>query len=124
MRIVHHRLGEGRENTVYDVNKLGNSYNITERNVNIQTGPWAFYFIVAFITFFAGTVVFILCKRHQPLNYYVPIIEMYIYTIEYLIFGLINYFWPWLFYNVLLHFFLTSTILCQIISRLILWIFG
>ena len=124
MRLVHHRLGEGRENTVYNVNKLGNSYHVTERQVNQHVGPYVFYFIVAGMTFFAGAIVFIFCKRNQPLDYYTSIIEMFVYTIEYLVFGWVNYFWPWVFYNVLLHFFLTSTILCQIISRLILRIFG
>ena len=121
MRIVHHT---DTENTTYHINKIGYGYYIDEHKTDLSVGPFVFYFIIAVITLLSAIIIFPLCRRGQEFSYYRAIVEMLIYSAEFTVFGLVNYLFPALLTNVLLHFLITSTVICQVIVHILLKIFG
>lgn len=123
MRIVY--KNEERD-TVYRINKAGNNYYISEQNGDIGVPAYVFYFIVSVITFLSGILsfIFIYTDKNLPLKEYSLLIEMFIYSIEFIIFGILNKKNFDLFSNPASTLLFTSTIICQIITRLIIKIFG
>lgn len=121
MRFIFHTS----DNKTKDVRvfKTGNTYHAVESDMdNVAVPCYSVYFIVAFMTFITGALTLLLLGSECLISE--TIINMAVYTVVFILFGLLNMLNYNLFSHVLLDIFVLAPLITWFLTKYILTLLG